>query len=453
MRINVKVWLWTFVVMSLLLTIITLSLVYIFTNHTIVIPNPKYAFYSRREENAKFNPLEDLESLGYLRTDVDKLDWDILWTHEYPFNTLKDILENMKANQKVNHWPGNAAIVNKVDLSTSNDFSFIPKSFKIPRDLKDFESYSASNSQLKFLQKNIFHRNVSIVDEFDKESENLFIQQFVQNPYLIDGYKFDIGVFALVTSVNPLRLYIFDDIFLRFCQSKYSENNFSDKDSYVVRNKFLKPNEIPSLEELSKTHTQKQTLDSYLRTQKKDPKFIWDQVENSIREVFLSREHKIINSLESKNLENYFEVYKFDFLLTNENSKIWMMEANMSPIFAPKDLVGNLLDLIQWQVGVEVNTDPYDPLICKENKCDSKDNCSEKCQLCSECLEGRRQTAVKSAYKENQNSPRRFKRIFPKPISQDFNLEKELSSLESEMNKFMTRWYFEKCRSESKWCQ
>ena len=39
-------------------------------------------------------------------------------------------------------------------------------------------------------------------------SENTFIQQYIDDPLLIDGRRFDIGIYTAVTSINPLRIYI-----------------------------------------------------------------------------------------------------------------------------------------------------------------------------------------------------------------------------------------------------
>jgi hypothetical protein len=48
------------------------------------------------------------------------------------------------------------------------------------------------------------------------------VQQYIQNPYLIEGYKWDLRVYALVTDVNPLEIYIFEEGLVRFSTQKYS---------------------------------------------------------------------------------------------------------------------------------------------------------------------------------------------------------------------------------------
>ena len=71
--------------------------------------------------------------------------------------------------------------------------------------------------------------------ELDLNAANSFIQEFVRNPFLIDGRKFDIGIYTVVTSINPLRVYIVDDeTLVRFCGKDYLPEDFNDVNKYVV---------------------------------------------------------------------------------------------------------------------------------------------------------------------------------------------------------------------------
>jgi tubulin polyglutamylase TTLL6/13 len=61
------------------------------------------------------------------------------------------------------------------------------------------------------------------------KTAGMVIQKYVHRPLLVDGFKFDIRIYVLVTSCDPLRAFIHRDGLARFATVPYSrpkqENN------------------------------------------------------------------------------------------------------------------------------------------------------------------------------------------------------------------------------------
>lgn len=51
---------------------------------------------------------------------------------------------------------------------------------------------------------------------------------------MIDGYKFDLRVYVALTSVNPLRLYVYDEGLVRFASEKYDMANLKNVFSHLT---------------------------------------------------------------------------------------------------------------------------------------------------------------------------------------------------------------------------
>ena len=48
------------------------------------------------------------------------------------------------------------------------------------------------------------------------KDDQIIVQSYLPNPFLIHGYKFDLRVYVLITSFNPLRIYLYKDGLVRY---------------------------------------------------------------------------------------------------------------------------------------------------------------------------------------------------------------------------------------------
>eukprot|EP00434_Breviolum_minutum_P010791 symbB.v1.2.009519.t1/scaffold606.1/size182035/9 len=69
------------------------------------------------------------------------------------------------------------------------------------------------------------------------DSEKMVVQSFLSKPLLIDGYKWDMRVYVLVTNVHPLTVYLYTDGLARFCTDLYEapeEENLEMREMHLT---------------------------------------------------------------------------------------------------------------------------------------------------------------------------------------------------------------------------
>lgn len=340
MKVLAKIFFSAIVAPALLYTLFFLFLHY--QTHLIQIKEvpvkekrPVYWVYARDSGSGYLKHVfAVLERIGFVRG-TNESDWDLLWAHDYPFRNLYSTMINLKPHQKVNHFPGCGYITNKVDLSTSEG-DYIPKSFKIPDDRDDLMRYTKDNPDKIFVQKSNAHRGIKIekVQDLNLTASGSFVQEFIEKPFLVDGYKFDIGIYTVITSIDPLRVYAYKgDVLFRFCPVKYYPFDPEVVDKYVVGDDYLPIWNVPSLKNYYTKlgFSMKESFDSYVRSKGKDPQKMWDDCFEAIKDVVLQKEFQIREVLKRfKGSRNFFELVRFDFML-DEDLNVFMMEANMSP--------------------------------------------------------------------------------------------------------------------------
>ena len=68
----------------------------------------------------------------------------------------------------------------------------------------------------------------------------MIASHYVSNPLLIDQLKFDLRIYVVVTSINPMRIYVYEDGLTRFATTKYEapKNNGANEDLNKMKGKF-----------------------------------------------------------------------------------------------------------------------------------------------------------------------------------------------------------------------
>lgn len=156
----------------------------------------------------------------------------------------------------------------------------------------------------------------------------------------MDGYKFDLRVYTLITSVDPLRIFVYNEGLARFATSKYKEptlhntsNVYMHLTNYAVNkhsHTFCKDVEDGSKRKLS-------TINRILEQEGYDVDNLWANIDDVIVKTILSSlpvlKHNYHACFPHHDLiQAAFEILGFDILI-DRNLKPYVLEVNHSPSF------------------------------------------------------------------------------------------------------------------------
>ena len=164
--------------------------------------------------------------------------------------------------------------------------------------------------------------------------ERGIIQQYI-NPYLINRKKFDFRLYFLVTSVSPMKIYMFNDGLVRFCTDNYDTTKIeTDPYSHLTNYSINKDSLVYTQKKEENVLNSKWSLKFFLNTMKDkiDVDKLMNDIEIACIKVLLEGQMAIRKEHLETNRPFYgsFELYGVDVLL-DENLKPYVIEVNISP--------------------------------------------------------------------------------------------------------------------------
>jgi len=164
--------------------------------------------------------------------------FNISWITEHPFeenvsnghiwdSCAKLDFCKLREEVKTNFFPGVQQLSNKSDLYRNylrlqdqhgkKKWDFMPQMFVLPEEAELLKEQMEKEKGSFWIIKppNLARgKGISVVDQFEKvpkTTQPICVQRYLMHPFLIDGRKFDLRVYVLVTSIDPLRIYVYEE--------------------------------------------------------------------------------------------------------------------------------------------------------------------------------------------------------------------------------------------------
>eukprot|EP00826_Nyctotherus_ovalis_P005673 TRINITY_DN1128_c0_g12_i3.p1 TRINITY_DN1128_c0_g12~~TRINITY_DN1128_c0_g12_i3.p1 ORF type:complete len:493 (+),score=145.01 TRINITY_DN1128_c0_g12_i3:330-1808(+) len=293
-----------------------------------------------------------LEDNGFREAVNANQEWSMMWSVS---NMKSQVYQSMGKYQKVNHFPRSAEITRKDCLCKNvskmqalyghRHFDFVPKTFVLPQEMpllleeeeREPRQYWIVKPAASCQGRGIFVTN-NILDI--PEKAQMIASKYICDPLLINGLKFDIRIYVVLTSIDPLRLYVYDEGLARFATCKYSapmvsnkKNKFIHLTNYAINkhNSNFVSNKNPFVEDFGSKWSLT-ALKEHLRAHTVDTDALWDKIDEILVKTILAIEPLIKSSCDMyvPFKDNCFELLGFDILLDSDLTP-WLLEVNLSP--------------------------------------------------------------------------------------------------------------------------
>uniref|UniRef100_A0A8D0E8A2 Tubulin tyrosine ligase like 13 n=1 Tax=Salvator merianae TaxID=96440 RepID=A0A8D0E8A2_SALMN len=127
-----------------------------------------------------------------------------------------------------------------------------------------------------------------------KHGEHMICQQYISKPFLIDGFKFDMRIYVLVTSCDPLKIFLYEEGLARFATMRYiepSSSNLDDICMHLTNYAINKHNEnfVRDDNTGSKRYCEVRVLERlYLTTHNYDTAELWRDIEDIVIKTLIA---------------------------------------------------------------------------------------------------------------------------------------------------------------------
>ncbi|XP_026816161.1 tubulin polyglutamylase TTLL5 [Rhopalosiphum maidis] len=295
-----------------------------------------------------------LANHGFREVNSDSNDFNLLWSNNH-VNT--NVISSLRSYQRINHFPRSCELTRKDKLYKNIEtmshrngikkFSFVPETYIMPKDYNRFISNQYRHRGLWIVKPFDLSRGrgITIIDYSFKDTqsalkENVVVAKYIDNPLLVNGYKWDLRLYVLVTSFNPLVVYLYEEGLVRFATVKYvcDRSRINNRRMHLCNYSVNKSspsyirNSDPERENVGHKWSMSALLNHLREEYLINTETLMAEIEDIVVKTIMSATAQMLPAINCfvPHSQNCFELYGFD-ILVDDKLKPWLLEVNLSP--------------------------------------------------------------------------------------------------------------------------
>ncbi|XP_033287464.1 tubulin polyglutamylase TTLL7 isoform X5 [Orcinus orca] len=300
-----------------------------------------------------------IDEMGFMKTPDEDETSNLIWCDSA---VQQEKIAELRNYQRINHFPGMGEICRKDFLARNMtkmiksrplDYTFVPRTWIFPAEYTQFQNYmkelKKKRKQKTFIVKpanGAMGHGISLIRNGDKlpSQDHLIVQEYIEKPFLMEGYKFDLRIYILVTSCDPLKIFLYHDGLVRMGTEKYippNETNLTQLYMHLTNYSVNKHNEHFERDETENKGSKRSIrwFTEFLQANQHDVAKFWSDISELVVKTLIVAEPHVLHAYrmcrpgQPPGSESVcFEVLGFDILL-DRKLKPWLLEINRAPSF------------------------------------------------------------------------------------------------------------------------
>ena len=285
-----------------------------------------------------------------------------------PEEKLKQKGENqimINKYQKIFNYVGSNIFHNKESLYSiylkqqnlfKNDYNYMLDTYIYPKDkdkiYNDFKDYKIKSNNLWIIKQKEESTNAKA--HFFKSLKNIpkefVMSKYLTNPHLIDGKKYHLRLYVLVSGIKPLRIYLYNEGFAHIAKNKFSldKKYFDNKRVHLTNSIANNKKNFYFINEKAKNNTNKMNLfeyRNYLKKENIDYNLLREKLIDTIIKTVISGHEYLLSKLDEYNLNDrsFFNLFGYDFIV-DSNYDPYLLKVSKRPDLSIRDKVDKAIN-------------------------------------------------------------------------------------------------------------
>ncbi|MCL7940260.1 hypothetical protein M8009_08090 [Halomonas sp. ATCH28] len=291
---------------------------------------------------------EALEPLGWQLG--GEHDWDAGWITGMPDAAQ---FRRVSPTRKMNHFPGNAALTVKsrlhdslatlrqrirdshgTDHELARRLAFFPRAYVMPDDYHALQEAAQADPGQRWILKPTNAskgKGVRVLKDVAEAplAQDWLVQEYLANPHTIRGHKYVLRLYVLISSLEPLRVYLYRQGFAKLASEPWDPEDADNPYSQLTNP------DINALNSRAEVPVEFIDLDRYrqwLRDQGHDDATLFARIEDLVALTAISA----VDAMRLRTAEagadprGCYELLGLDCLV-DDTLKPWILECNLSP--------------------------------------------------------------------------------------------------------------------------